>query len=39
VRPDEQDEVGLFQQLGVLEMATGATMPGRHCPLADVEGR
>jgi predicted ester cyclase len=35
----EQDEVGLFQQLGVLEAPNSATMPGRHAPLSDVEGR
>jgi predicted ester cyclase len=35
----EQDEVGLLQQLGVLEAPNTATMPGRHSSLADVEGR
>ena len=35
----EQNEVGLFQQLGALETPTGAVLPGRHSPLADIEGR
>lgn len=35
----EQDEVGLLQQLGVLETPDAAAGRGRHSPLADVERR
>jgi predicted ester cyclase len=32
----EEDEVGLLEQLGVLELAPGAPRRGRHSPLSDV---
>jgi predicted ester cyclase len=35
----EQDDVGMFQQLGVLTLPEDAAERGRHSPLADVEGR
>jgi predicted ester cyclase len=35
----EEDDIGLLQQLGVLEAPADAVAPGRHDPLADVEGR
>lgn len=35
----EQDEVGLLQQLGALDLSPAGTARGRHSPLAKVRGR
>jgi predicted ester cyclase len=35
----EEDEIGLLEQLGVLEPSESGPVRGRHSPLADVEGR